>query len=106
MVGRLTFGVTFHSSELVGMAVGLEQQAIGRVHRMGQTKQVFVTTLVAKGTIEENIVKWNENTAAAMTAGVRALESQAPSGGADDVDDSYRAKRMEDIIRLFSPTPA
>jgi hypothetical protein len=73
---------------------------------MGQTKQVFVTTLVAKGTIEENIVKWNENTTAAMTAGVRVPDAQVAAGGSDDVDASYRAKRMEDIVRLFSPASA
>ncbi len=34
----------------------LEGQAVGRVHRMGQTREVTVTRLVCKATIEERIV--------------------------------------------------
>ena len=34
----------------------VEQQAIDRVHRLGQTKTVQTIRFIAKGTIEENIV--------------------------------------------------
>lgn len=34
----------------------VEQQAIDRVHRLGQTKPVQTIRFIAKGTIEENIV--------------------------------------------------
>ena len=37
-----------------------ENQATDRTHRIGQTKQVSVFKLIAKGTIEENIVKLQE----------------------------------------------
>ncbi len=55
--------------------VALEAQAIGRVHRLGQRKPVTVTKFVVKGTVEENIVKWNsdmlanQHTAGAAGAG-------------------------------------
>jgi hypothetical protein len=34
----------------------VEQQAIGRVHRMGQTQPTFVHRLVVKGTVEETVL--------------------------------------------------
>ena len=37
-----------------------ENQATDRTHRIGQTKQVSVFKLIAKGTIEENIVRLQE----------------------------------------------
>lgn len=38
-----------------------EAQATDRAHRMGQTKPVFVYKLVCKGTVEEKILKMQEN---------------------------------------------
>ena len=38
-----------------------ENQATDRTHRIGQTKQVSVFKLIAKGTIEENIVRLQES---------------------------------------------
>ena len=35
----------------------IEQQAIDRVHRLGQNKPVFVTRYIIKGTVEKRIMK-------------------------------------------------
>ena len=38
----------------------VEEQATDRAHRIGQTKPVFVYELVARGTVEEKILKLKE----------------------------------------------
>ncbi|MBC2604618.1 DEAD/DEAH box helicase [Pelagicoccus albus] len=53
-------GITLHSADYVFLLdpwwnPAVESQAIDRVHRIGQTKTVFVYRLFAKGTIEEKI---------------------------------------------------
>lgn len=35
----------------------IEQQAIDRVHRLGQNKPVYVTRYIIKGTVEKRIMK-------------------------------------------------
>ena len=45
-----------------------EQQAVDRVHRIGQTKNVMVYRLVSAGTIEEKVMELKESKAALFDA--------------------------------------
>lgn len=46
----------------------IEQQAIDRVHRLGQTKPVFVTRYIIKGTVEKRIMKIQRTKTALINA--------------------------------------
>ncbi len=53
-------GITLHSADYVFLLdpwwnPAVESQAIDRVHRIGQTKTVFVYRMLAKGTVEDRI---------------------------------------------------
>ncbi len=54
----------------------VEEQAISRAHRMGQTKTVEVIRLITRGTIEEKIM--------ALQDSKRDMVSTVLDGGADD----------------------
>ena len=41
------------------MKIQQEKQAVGRVHRVGQTRAVVVHRLVQKGTVEEEVLAMN-----------------------------------------------
>ena len=58
-------GVTLHSAEYVFLLdpwwnPAVEEQAIDRVHRIGQDKTVFVYRMVTQGTIEERVQRLKE----------------------------------------------
>lgn len=50
----LSFQVIFYDSD---WNPTVDQQAMDRAHRLGQTKQVTVYRLICKGTIEERILQ-------------------------------------------------
>lgn len=54
-------------------------QAAGRIHRLGQTKDVLVTRFLYRDSIEENIVRLHE----AINAGtVKQSDGMVPPAGA------------------------
>ncbi len=71
-------GLTLHSAEYVFLLdpwwnPAVEEQAIDRVHRIGQTRRVFVYRMVAAGTIEERIEKLKQSKRAMFDTLVGAL---------------------------------
>ena len=51
---------------------GIEQQAIGRCHRIGQTRPVHVYRMMAEGTIEEEVARLRDGAAAGDRAAGQA----------------------------------
>lgn len=68
-----------------------EQQAVDRIHRIGQDKEVHVYRLVAEGTIEEKVMQLKESKAALFDAVVG--KSKFASA----------AVTSEDVRELFAP---
>ena len=61
------------------LSVGDEQQAINRIHRIGQTKAVECYTLYAYGTIEERILAWRQQNENNKEDPLSVLPSEDPS---------------------------
>ena len=68
-----------------------EQQAVDRIHRIGQDKEVHVYRLVAEGTIEEKVMQLKESKAALFDAVVGEGEFASA------------AVTTEDVRELFAP---
>ncbi|OQC72335.1 MAG: ATP-dependent helicase HepA [Candidatus Cloacimonetes bacterium ADurb.Bin003] len=68
----------------------VENQAIDRTHRIGQTHKVQVFRLITKGTVEEKILQLQQNK--------RELFETVIEGG----QNVLKAMTKEDIKKLFS----
>ncbi|BEI81856.1 hypothetical protein CcaverHIS002_0210160 [Cutaneotrichosporon cavernicola] len=55
----------------------IEQQAIDRVHRLGQTRPVFVTRYIIKGTVEKRIIKIQRTKTALINASLGGQKQRA-----------------------------
>jgi len=73
----------------------VEEQAIDRAHRIGQTRTVHVTRLAIKGTVEERILELQASKRAVVAA---ALEEGRGTDGANKLT-------MEDLRFLFLGAP-
>ncbi|KAJ3391286.1 hypothetical protein HDU84_006202 [Entophlyctis sp. JEL0112] len=74
----------------------VESQAIDRVHRMGQTREVHTVRLIAKGTIEENILELQRRK---MKLAEMAFKDGRPAGGDDDLPDGSKGGKRRDNAR-------
>jgi hypothetical protein len=74
----------------------VEAQAVGRVHRLGQTRTVHVTRYIAAGTVEQDILAIQDRKAA-LAAGALGGGDAGAGGGArlteDDLRSFFDAKR-------------
>lgn len=66
-----------------------EQQAVDRIHRIGQNKEVHVYRLVAEGTIEEKVMQLKESKAALFDAVVGEGEFASAAVTAEDVRELF-----------------
>lgn len=80
----------------------IEQQAIDRVHRLGQTKPVFVTRFIIKGTVGESRRAARKQADAAekrimkIQRSKTALVNASLSGGGKD-----KGQTLADIKKIF-----
>lgn len=90
-------GLTLHSAEYVFLLdpwwnPAVEEQAIDRVHRIGQQKRVFVYRMVSAGTVEERIEKLKQQKRELFNALV---------GGIPDMSDwAQHFPSLESLIEL------
>ena len=66
-----------------------EQQAVDRIHRIGQDKEVHVYRLVAEGTIEEKVMQLKDSKAALFDAVVGEGEFASAAVTAEDVRELF-----------------
>jgi len=90
-------GITLHAADYVFLLdpwwnPAVEEQAVDRVHRLGQTRTVFVYRMVTAGTIEERIQ--------ALKGEKQQLFNQivGPAGGASAVREHF--KTLNGLIEL------
>ncbi len=83
----------------------VEAKAVDRANRIGQTRNVIVSGLVAKGTIEEKVMALRERKAA-LTASVLDGDDLAPAAlTADDIR-SLLAEPAESVETRVAVTGA
>ncbi|WVQ99319.1 hypothetical protein IAU59_006451 [Kwoniella sp. CBS 9459] len=63
----------------------IEQQAIDRVHRLGQNKPVFVTRYIIKGTVEKRIMKIQRSKTALVNASLAGGASKDKTASLADI---------------------
>ncbi|XP_027929635.1 DNA repair protein RAD5A isoform X1 [Vigna unguiculata] len=66
----------------------VEEQAVMRIHRIGQTKKVTITRFIVKGTVEERM------------EAVKARKQRVISGALTDQE--FRSARIEELKMLFT----
>jgi len=99
-------GITLHSADYVFLLdpwwnPSVEEQAVDRVHRIGQTRTVFVYRMITQGTIEERIQ--------ALKAEKKQIFRHLIDGVSGDVDLSTHFQSLHQLIELTSEavdTPA
>ena len=95
-------GITLHAADYVFLLdpwwnPAVEDQAIDRVHRLGQTNPVFVYRLMTAGTIEERIQ--------ALKAEKRAMFDQIVGKFRTEFDLSQHFASLDSLIKLAAAAP-
>ena len=95
-------GITLHAADYVFLLdpwwnPAVEDQAIDRVHRIGQTNTVFVYRMVTAGTIEERIQ--------ALKVDKKTLFDQIVGGHAGDFEWTKHFNSLNSLIQLSATEP-
>ncbi len=95
-------GITLHAADYVFLLdpwwnPAVEDQAIDRVHRIGQTNTVFVYRMVTAGTIEERIQ--------ALKAEKRAIFNQVVGDHSGDFEWTKHFESLNQLIHLTTSEP-
>lgn len=90
-------GITLHAADYVFLLdpwwnPSVEEQAVDRVHRIGQTRTVFVYRMVTQGTIEERIQS--------LKAEKKQLFRRIIEGVSGDIDLSEHFSSLHQLIEL------
>jgi superfamily II DNA or RNA helicase len=94
-------GITLHAADYVFLLdpwwnPAVEAQAVDRVHRIGQTKTVFVYRMVTAGTIEERIQE--------LKSSKRELFDKLVGGLGGDFDLGQHFSSLQDLVTLTQET--
>ncbi|MBI3884709.1 MAG: DEAD/DEAH box helicase [Opitutae bacterium] len=95
-------GITLHAADYVFLLdpwwnPAVEDQAIDRVHRIGQTNTVFVYRMVTAGTIEERIQT--------LKAEKKTLFNQIVGGAGGDFEWTKHFTSLQSLIQLIAMEP-
>ncbi len=96
-------GITLHSADYVFLMdpwwnPAVEEQAIDRVHRIGQRRSVFIYRLVASGTVEDRINQ--------LKSEKRTLFDRLVGGGSGMGDLAEAFADLESLIQLHDEAPS
>ena len=77
-----------------GWAPAIEDQAVDRVHRLGQTRPTTVWRLVMEGSVEEQVLQ--------IQADKRKLVTKAFQEKATKAQGNAKESRMGDVLKLLA----
>lgn len=77
---------------LAGWAPAIEDQAVDRVHRLGQTRETKIWRLIMEGTVEERVLDVQQEKRDLVT---KAFQEKGTTKKSKDT-------RMGDVLKLLS----
>ena len=79
------------------LSLAVEQQCIGRIYRMGQTKETMVHRMIVKNSVEERIRSRNNKKRRSSTSAAMAALSDSSSSSTTASNINVNNQQMEDV---------